>query len=487
MAFLDGTVVNVSLPALQSAFQASVAQVQWVVEAYALFLAALLLVGGSLGDIFGRRKVYVSGVAIFAAASAWCGLSQNIGTLIWARSIQGLGAALLVPGSLALISATFPKDTRGEAIGSWSGFSAITAAVGPVIGGWLIEHSTWRWVFFLNLPLALVIILLAGKVPESRNGEAPQQVDWRGALLATLGLGAITYALIEWPSRAQHHGPFTIVGPGCVGILALAAFLAVQHWSRAPMVSLKLFASRNFLGANLLTLAIYAALGGLMFFFPMDLIQIQHYSATQAGAAFLPFVGIMFGLSRWAGGLVARYGSRLPLTVGPCIAAAGIALFALMPQNGNYWIGFFPPVVIMGLGMAISVAPLTTTVMNAMPESESGLASGVNNAVSRLGALLAVAVFGAILVAIFNHSLDRQLDALKPSAELTFKVNESRAQLAAAKFSDSRIQAAIAASFVSGYRVVIWIATGLELLGALLAWLLIRNEKLDQSSSAVRQ
>jgi EmrB/QacA subfamily drug resistance transporter len=487
MAFLDGTVVNVSLPALQTALHATVADVQWVVEAYALFLAALLLVGGSLGDIFGRRKVYVLGVAVFAAASSCCGLSRNIDTLIFARSIQGVGAALLVPGSLALITATFPEDLRGHAIGTWSGFSAITAAVGPVIGGWLIEHSTWRWIFFLNLPFALVIILLAAKVPDSRNEESPRQVDWLGAFLATLGLGAVTYSLIEWPARAQHNEHLIIMMSACLGVLALAAFLAVEHWSRAPMVSLKLFASRNFSGANMLTLFLYASLGGLMFFFPMDLIQIQHYSATEAGAAFLPFVAIMFGLSRWAGGLVARYGSRLPLTVGPLIAAAGIALFAVVPQNGNYWTTFFPAIIIMGLGMTISVAPLTTTVMNAVPGSESGVASGINNAVSRLGALLAVAVFGAILVTIFNHSLDLQLDQLKVSAELASKVDEARPQLAAAKIPDVRVQSAIASAFVHGYRVVIWIATGLELLGALMAWMLISGEKLDHNSFTVRQ
>ena len=208
MAFIDGTVVNVALPALQNAFHASIADVQWVVESYALMLAALLLVGGSLGDLFGRRKMYVFGVAVFAAASAWCGLAQNIDMLIWARSIQGMGAALLVPGSLALITASFPEETRGQAIGTWSGFSAITAAIGPVIGGWLIEHSTWRWVFFLNLPLALAVILLSAKVPESRNEKASHHLDWPGALLATLGLGGVTYALIEWPSRARHGGSF---------------------------------------------------------------------------------------------------------------------------------------------------------------------------------------------------------------------------------------------------------------------------------------
>jgi len=341
MAFIDGTVVNVALPALQNAFHASVADVQWVVESYALMLAARLLVGGSLGDIFGRRKVYVFGVVVFAAASAWCGLARNIDMLIWARSIQGIGAALLVPGSLALITASFPESTRGQAIGTWSGFSAIAAAVGPVIGGWLIEHSSWRWVFFLNLPLALMVILLSAKVPESRNEKASHHLDWPDALLATLGLGGITYALIDWPARGHHGGHLVTTAAG-LGVVALAGFVAVEHWSRAPMVSLKLFRSRNFAGANLLTLFLYASLGGLMFFFPMDLIQIQHHTAAQAGAAFLPFVVIMFGLSRWAGGLVARYGSRLPLTVGPLVAACGIALFALAPQNGNYWTSFFP-------------------------------------------------------------------------------------------------------------------------------------------------
>src|ERR1700691_2646902 len=239
MAFIDGTVVNVALPALQNAFHASIADVQWVVEAYALMLAALLLVGGSLGDIFGRRKVYVLGVGAFAAASAWCGMARTIAMLIWARSIQGLGAALLVPGSLALISASFPEETRGRAIGTWSGFTAITAAIGPVIGGWLIEHSTWRWVFFLNLPLALAVILLSAKVPESRNENASHHLDWPGALLVTVGLGGVTYALIEWPARARHGGGL-IAAAAVLGAVALAAFVAVEHWSHAPMVSLKL-------------------------------------------------------------------------------------------------------------------------------------------------------------------------------------------------------------------------------------------------------
>jgi EmrB/QacA subfamily drug resistance transporter len=476
MAFIDGTVVNVALPALQSALHASISDVQWVVESYALMLAALLLVGGSLGDLLGRRKVYVFGVAVFAAASGCCGLARNIDMLIWARSIQGVGAALLIPGSLALITASFPEETRGKAIGTWSGFSAITAAIGPVIGGWLIEYSSWRWVFFLNLPLALAVILLSAKVPESRNEHASRHLDWPGAVLVTLGLGGVTYALIECPAGGHQRGHLVLVALG-LGIAGLLGFIAIEHWSRAPMVSLRLFGSRNFTGANLLTLFLYASLGGLLFFFPMDLIEIQHYTATEAGAAFLPFIVIMFGLSRWAGSLVARYGSRIPLTLGPFVAACGIALFAIVPQSGSYWATFFPAVVVMGLGMTISVAPLTTTVMNAVPESESGLASGINNAFSRLASLLAVAVFGAVLVTVFNHALDRRLDQLTLLPAVRTRIDSARPLLAAAQNPNPAVQRAIAESFLTGYCVVIWIAAGLAILSAMTAWVLIKPGK----------
>jgi EmrB/QacA subfamily drug resistance transporter len=472
MAFIDGTVVNVALPALQKALHASIADVQWVVEAYVLMLAALLLVGGSLGDIFGRRKVYVLGVAVFAAASAWCGLARNVDMLIWARSIQGIGAAFLVPGSLALITASFPEETRGRAIGTWSGFSAITAAIGPVMGGWLIEHSTWRWVFFLNLPIAIAVILLSAKIPESRNENASDSVDWLGALLVVLGLGCVTYALIELPTHARRGGGH-IVAFAVLGVLALSGFVAVEHWSKAPMVSLRLFRSRNFTGANLLTLFLYASLSGLLFFFPMDLIEVQHYRATQAGAAFLPFVCIMFALSRWAGGLVSRYGSRIPLTIGPLVAACGIGLFAVVPQTSGYWLSFFPAVVVMGLGMTISVAPLTTTVMNAVPGSESGLASGINNATSRLAALLAVAILGAVLITVFNHALDHRLSQLALSPGALAKIDAARPLLAAGRNDVPAVQLAITESFVVGYHSVIWIAAGLACLSSVIAWLFI--------------
>ncbi len=469
MAFIDGTAVNVALPALQNALHATVSDVQWVIESYALLLASLLLVGGSLGDRFGRRKVFLAGVVLFALTSAWCGLAASILTLIIARAVQGMGAALLLPVSLALLTSAYPEETRGRAIGAWSGFTTLTAAIGPVFGGWLVEHASWRWVFFLNLPLAAaVIIITLFFVPESRNTHAASKLDWPGATLATLGLGAITFALIEAPKGATRA-----IIAGSLGLILFAAFILVEARSDAPMVRLSLFRSRNFTGANLLTLFLYSALGGMLFFVPLDLIQVQHYTATQAGAALLPLIVLMFALSRWSGGLVARYGARWPLTIGPLIAAAGIALYTRPGIGGSYWTTFFPAVTLLGLGMAICVAPLTTTVMNAVPEDESGIASGVNNAVSRLASLLAVAVFGLILYASFNHALDQHLNTLAISTSARQAVDAARPQLAAALNPDPRLQRAIAESFVSGFRFILWLAAGLAAASSLSAWLII--------------
>ena len=482
MAFIDGTVVNVALPFLQTNLNATAIGIQWVVEAYSLFLSALLLVGGSLGDRYGRRWIFNIGVVVFAIASAACGFAANIEQLIAARAVQGIGGALLVPGSLALISSCFDEKERGKAIGTWSGFSAMTTAIGPVLGGWLVEHVSWRAVFFLNVPLALAVIVISvWRVPESRE-KNQRSLDWIGAALATLSLGAIVYGLIESPRLGFSNRLVlaTLIG----GVVCLVLFVWHEARAKNPMVPLRLFRSKDFAGANLLTLLLYAALGGFMLFFALNLVQVQGYSATAAGAALLPFIVIMFTLSRWSGGLFDRFGPRLPLMVGPMISAVGLALFAVPSVSGNYWTSFFPAVIVLGFGMAVTVAPLTTTVMDSVSEEQAGTASGINNAVSRTAGLLAIAVFGVVILHAFSYQLGQRLNEFGIDERLKQSVLEQRVKLAGVEIPNTvdpsaraTLKQGVAGSFVSGFRLIMLLSAGLAVASAVASWLLIGRSR----------
>ena len=486
MAFIDGTVVNVALPFLQTNLNATAMGIQWVVEAYALFLSALLLVGGSLGDHYGRRRIFNIGVVVFAIASAACGMAANIDQLIAARAVQGIGGALLVPGSLALISSCFNEKERGRAIGTWSGFSAITTAIGPVLGGWLVEHVSWRAVFFLNLPLALVVLLISvWRVPESRE-EQPGSLDWIGAALVTVGLAGVVFGLIESPRLGFSHWLVRLALIG--GVVCLLSFVAHQARAKNPMVPLGLFRSKDFAGANLLTLLLYAALGAFMFFFALNLIQVQGYSATAAGAALLPFIVIMFSLSRWSGGLIERFGPRLPLIIGPAITAVAFFLFARESVAQSYWTSFFPAVVVLGLGMAVTVAPLTTTVMGSVGEEQAGTASGINNAVSRTAGLLAIAVLGVVMLHAFSWDLQLRLNQFVLDEGFKQSILDQSVKLGGLEIPNNAhpagqdlVKQVVAGAFVTGFRLIMMICGGLAVASAFSAWLLIGRSRPIQS------
>ncbi len=459
MAFVDGTVVNVALPVIQRGLDAGVDAAQWIVEAYALLLASLVLVGGALGDRLGRRRVFVAGVAIFALASAACGLAPSAATLIGARAVQGVGGALLVPGSLALIGAAYPEPTRGAAIGTWSAATGIAAAVGPILGGWVIANASWRWLFFFNVPLGFATLLLAsGRVAESRDEHAARRIDGLGALLATLGLGAVVWALLEAPGAGGLASVRTLA-PLLGGVAALAAFGVVEARANEPMVPLGLFQSRAFAAANLVTALLYAALGACLFFVPFNLIEVQRYSPAAAGASLLPLVACVSVLSRWSGRFVARVGPRLPMVTGSVLIACAFVLLAMPGVGGSYWTTFFPGVTTLGIGLGVTVTPLTATAMGAAGSQHAGVASGINNAVARTASLLAVAALGVLLLDRFQHTLGRELDAIGAPLAIRTYVEAQRSRLAAVDLpadADASMRAAIRhaldAAFVAGFR-----------------------------------
>jgi EmrB/QacA subfamily drug resistance transporter len=389
LAMVDATVVNIALPALGSDLRAGFAGLQWTITGYTLSLASLILLGGSLGDRYGRRRLFVIGTLWFAVASALCALAPSIEVLVAARVLQGVGGALLTPGSLAIIDASFAEEDRGKAIGAWSGFGGIASAIGPFLGGYLVAGPGWRWVFLINLPLAAIVVAIAQRhVPESRDTQAVPGLDLPGAVLGAVGLGGVTYALI---SASGGWSTTTLVAGG-LGLAGLVAFVVNEQRSPHPMLPPDIFASRQFMAANVVTFVVYAALGGVFFFLVVDLQVVAGFSPLLAGAALLPVTLIMLGLSARAGGLADRIGPRLPMSLGPLVAACGLLLLLRVGPNAAYGTDVLPAVAVFGLGLALIVAPLTTTVLRTTEARHAGLASGVNNAVARAAGLLAVAV-----------------------------------------------------------------------------------------------
>ena len=447
MVMLDGTVVNVALVRVGAELGASMADLQWITNGYLLALASLILLGGSLGDRFGRRRVFVIGVVWFTAASVACGLAQSPGQLVVARVLQGVGGALLTPGSLALLQSSFRREDRAAAIGAWSGLGGVAAAIGPFVGGWLVEYASWRWAFLLNVPIGIATVWVAQvAVPESRDELASDQFDVVGALLASTALGLTTFALIEHASLGL--GP--ALGVAGLGIAAGVGFVAVERASTHPLVPLDLFASRQFSAANGMTLLVYAALGALFFFLSLQLQTVLGWGPLPAGVATLPITVLMLLLAARGGRLAARIGPRLPMTLGPIVCAVGAALLAGVDAGSSYWTGVLPGVTVFGLGLTLLVAPLTATVLDAAPDRYAGVASGVNHAVARAGSLLAVAALPAVL------GLSGEAYA-RPAA------------------------------YSAAYTSAMWICSAMLALGGLVSWLLIRNPGPDSEEAPGRR
>lgn len=434
IAFLDGTVVNIALPTIGRQFDTGTSGLQWTLDAYLVTLTALLLLGGSLGDLFGRRRLFMFGLMWFTAASVLCGFAQSIGMLIAARALQGIGGAMLVPGSLAIIAASFHADDRSRAVGAWSGLAAVSTAIAPFLGGWLIDSVTWRAVFLINVPVAVIALVITWRwVPESRDLDATGRPDWLGAVAVSVALGAGAYSLIE----STHGIGAVVIGSGVVSVVALVGFVVIESHIASPMLPLDIFRSKQFTGANATTLAVYSGLGGATFLLVLQLQLVLGYSALAAGAALLPSSVLLLVLSARAGWLSQRIGPRIPMTVGPFVVAAGLLWFSQVSANSTYFASVFPPAIVFGLGLALTVSPLTATALAAVEDRRVGLASGVNNAVARGGGLLAVAFLPAVAHIDTSASPD---------------------------------------VFSHGFQLAMVIAAGLCAAGGVLSWVLISND-----------
>jgi EmrB/QacA subfamily drug resistance transporter len=437
LAMLDATVVNIALPTIGRDFDTGLSSLQWVVNAYTLTLAGFLLLGGALGDRYGRRKVFLIGVAWFAGASLLCAIAPNVELLILARALQGVGAALLTPGSLAILEASFAPDDRAAAIGAWSGLGGIMTAIGPFLGGWLVESASWRWIFVINLPFALVVLWVGLRhVPETRNEHAVHGIDFAGAILAVTGLAGVIAGLTAGPEQGW-TSPVVLI-PLIGGLLVLGAFVVVEQRSAHPLVPLKIFTATQFTAANLVTFVVYAALAGAFFLLPIQLQTVVDFSPIASGAALLPVTVIMLFGSARAGRLATRIGPRIPMSLGPAVAGVGLLLLTGVGAGTSYWTGVLPGVAVFGIGLSLTVAPLTATVLGAAPEQFAGVASAVNNDVARTAGLIAIAV-------------------LPPLAGISN-----------ADFGDP-------AALSDGFRMAMLIAGGTLIAGGVLAWATIRR------------
>lgn len=489
MAFIDSTALNVVLPSLQKSLNASGADLFWILNAYLLMLASLILIGGSMGDKLGRKKVFMAGIFIFICGSAACGFSPGVLYLIVFRIIQGIGGALMIPGSLSLISSSINEKERGKAIGTWSAFTTVVTMGGPILGGALGDAGLWRYIFFINVPIGIVaLVMLWLKVSESKDDGVNRSLDFPGAIAIALGLALVTFGFLRMP--AMGFGNWQVYLSLITGILLLIIFIAIEAKTRHPMMPLQLFANATFSGANLLTFFLYAGLGAGMLFLSLNLVQVQGYSQLQSGLTFLPFTVMMVCLARFAGTLADKHGPRLLLILGPATAGLGLLILSFVKQTGgpgDYWGTFFPGVIVFGLGMSFTVAPLTTAVMGSVSDQFSGTASGVNNAMTRIANVFANAIFGALAVLFFAGALQVQVKniGLNPAQKqevIAQSANLGNARVPVSLHNGQIIEQAYHHSFIEAYADIMRISAGLGFLGALMAIFFIRNRKIKKMS-----
>jgi EmrB/QacA subfamily drug resistance transporter len=492
MAFIDGTALNVVLPSLQESIHATATDLFWILNAYLLMLASLILIGGSLGDKLGRKKVFMVGIFIFIVSSAACGFASNVTLLVVFRIIQGLGSSMMIPGSLSLISSAIKEDERGKAIGTWSAFTTFVTMGGPVLGGVLGDAGLWRYIFFINIPIGLLaLLILWRKVEERRDDDSDHHLDFPGALTIALGLALLTFGFLRIPALGFYN--WQVLISLIAGFVLLLTFIFIEYKSKHPMMPLSLFANLSFSGANLLTFFLYAGLGAGMLFLSLNLIQVQGYTELQSGLTFIPFSLLMMFLARIAGSFADKHGPRLLLITGPAVAGLGLLFLSFIKQTkgpSDYWTTFFPGMVILGLGMSMTVAPLTATVMAAVSDQFSGTASGVNNAVSRIASVFANAIFGAMIIVLFSNALLGHLQDIP--------ITQGQKQLVmaqAANLGNAKVPAGIDAvlketlkeayheSFIRAYSIIMKIAAGLGFLAALMSFIFIKNSVVKKIST----